>query len=275
MKTNNQIQGYLLNFAKSTGLNYLYQQDIISPSRDEISFVLVGSAATGLCRENSDVDLALVCDEEIYKIISSNTPWDKERPSEIIIKDVRLHYYGISFEKILSKLSDLDDIAFYIYLNVVILEDKKNKYQEEILDKFKNNYEVRKQRIEGKMDMLLRRSKALNYAIEYNDRLVIAKIVLEIMNLILKVIALLDDVQFDPRKRLYNTALTGTLGQNLSGEIRQIFHFLDCLGEKELEKDNKLSGLPDHIQVINNKICSEAEKQKFRVGLEKPDHRHL
>lgn len=54
MKANNQIQKHLLNFAKTTGLNYLYDLNIISPYRDEISFVLVGSAATGLWGEKPD-----------------------------------------------------------------------------------------------------------------------------------------------------------------------------------------------------------------------------
>lgn len=42
-------------------------------------FILVTSAATGLCAPNSEVHVAIICDKEIYHIISEETTWGEGR----------------------------------------------------------------------------------------------------------------------------------------------------------------------------------------------------
>jgi predicted nucleotidyltransferase len=197
------IQDCLLRHARHKCLPYLLGLPELQPYLDEITFILVGSVATGLCTERSDIDIALVCDFSIYDKISIGTEWGANRPSEVLIDGIQLHYYGISFAEIEHRLVEQDDIAIYVYSNAVVLCDPLDGYSR--LFGFKSdNGLLRKQRIEGKLDMALRRLRALNFCIDNEeDVLNIAAICLELIRLLLKIIALLDNVQFDPRKRFF------------------------------------------------------------------------
>ncbi len=102
-----KIQSELQEYAKSKCLPYLLDLPRFASSIEQLSFIIVGSVATGLCEENSDIDIAIVCDGEIYETISYETQWDSGRPSETRMDGIQLHYYGITFEKIESRTSEL------------------------------------------------------------------------------------------------------------------------------------------------------------------------
>ena len=254
------VQERLQKFARSVALPYLMELPKIKPHAANLSFVLVGSAAAGLCREDSDVDIAIVCDKATCEYVSEGQSWSEGRPSEIAIQGTQLHYYAISFEQIEAKMAVLDDGALYLYGNAIIISDPSRRY-ERLLSRLKElGSETRKERLEGKLDMLLRRMRALESCASMGDELVTAEVYLEVIRHTLKIIALLDDVPFNPRKRLFNTALAGKLGRRFEDDLRRL-----------LSRFDDISGLKRIVRVL----CDEAEGQGFKVGLGEPDRRQM
>lgn len=270
-----KIQSELQEHAKSRCLPYLLNLPKFAASIEQLSFIIVGSVATGLCEENSDVDIAIVCDEGTYETISYDTRWDSGRPSQTRIDGVQLHYYGITFEKIESRLSELDDVYLYVYNNTVILRDPQDRYVQWLHDISFHTPEIRKQRIQGKLDMLIRRSRGLGPVMSERDILCIGRLCLETITLCLKVIALLDDVPFDPRKRLFRTALKGRIGQQIEDRVRHMFSSIGNLGQLNEDSDFISFDFPGMMNEMINTLSEKAHKQGFQVGLEKLDGRHL
>ena len=269
------VQSRLIEFAKSSCLPYLLRLPGVAPHIDRIAFILVGSVATGLCRKDSDVDIALVCDNDIYKAISVGYEWNKGRPSEARIEDIQLHYYGIRLDEIKTRLRELDDVYLYVYSNTIVLQDTGNRYTRSLGGFLSSVPEIRGKRIEGKLDMLLRRSRALQHCLAERDILTIGKVCLELITICLKLTALLDDVPFDPRKRLFKTAMSGKLGQCLQERVRDIFSGLGNLGQLKTDSDFVSFELPDKFKDIIRLLSQETRTQGFCVGLEKPDRRHM
>jgi predicted nucleotidyltransferase len=152
-----ELQANLERFARDRCLPYLVVLPRFRSYRDRLSFVLIGSVATGLCNEASDIDIAIVCDEGIYNAISQNTVWSKRRPTEVHLDGVQLHYYATTFEEILKGVEELDDIRLYVYGIFIPLRDPDSQYTERMGALFSNNSEIRKLRLEAKLDMLIRR----------------------------------------------------------------------------------------------------------------------
>lgn len=268
-------QSRLQGIAITKCLPYLFDMPIFRPYLDRLSFVLVGSAATGLAGESSDIDIAIVCDEETYKAISGEMSWDEGRPSEMKMNGIQLHYYAITFDAIERRLRELDDVYLYVYGSALVLRDTGDRYRQ-LLDGLDSRVpEVRRQRLEGKLDMLMRRSRALRSSLVEGDIMTIGRICLELIALCLKVTALLDDIPFDPRKRLFRTALRGRLGQQVEGKTYDLFSCLGTLGK--MRDGSGLAGFafPDVLDEVVNGLSEEASRQGFRVGLEGPDRRHI
>lgn len=265
-----EVQARLLEFARNEALPYLVQHPKFAEYVDRLSFILVGSSATGLCRPDSDVDIAIVCEKELYDEISKGTRWQEGRPSQEIINGIQLHYYAVSFESIEEKFIQLDDLYLYVYSNCIFLQDANDQYLKRVKAKDSKTEEVRRARIEGKLDMLLRRSKVLELCIKNNeDILAITEMCVEVIKLSLKVSALLDNIDFEPRKRLFNTALSGKTGRIIEAKIRQLFNTIGLIGaSKESIK------FPNELTEIISELSKEAQRQGFKVGLEKPDRRH-
>lgn len=266
----NEVQTRLLEFARNEALPYLVGHPKFVNYIDRLSFILVGSSATGLCRPDSDVDIAVVCEKELYDKISKETRWQEGKPSQKIINGIQLHYYAVSFESIGKRFNQLDDLYLYVYSNCIILQDANNQYIKKIKAKDSKIAEIRRARIEGKLDMLLRRSKVLESCIKNNeDILVITEICFEVIKLSLKVTALLDNIDFEPRKRLFSTALSGKTGCIMETKIRQLFNVIGLIG---VSKENIKS--PNELTEIISELSKEAQRQGMKVGLEKPDRRH-
>lgn len=266
----NEVQTRLLEFARNEALPYLTQHPKFVEYVGRLSFILVGSSATGLCRPDSDVDVAVVCEKELYDKISMETRWQEGRPSQEIINGIQLHYYAISFETIEERFNQLDDLYLYVYSNCIILQDANNQYIKRIKSKNSSVTEIKRARTEGKLNMLLRRSKVLELCIKNNeDTLAITEILFEIIKLSLKVTALLDNIDFEPRKRLFNTALSGRTGRILEDKIRHLFYSIGLIG---VSMENMKS--PNELAEIISELSKEAQRQGLKVGLEKPDRRH-
>ena len=118
------IKEKLRKFTFEIAFPYIIQQPIIQNYFENLCFLLVGSAATGLCSEKSDVDICILCTQDIFEIISINTRWLEGRPTETMIDGIQLHYYAISIENVIDKIKKLDDVAHYVYGNAIVIKDK-------------------------------------------------------------------------------------------------------------------------------------------------------
>ncbi len=273
MNSMNECQSRLLEFAKGRCLTHLMALPCFSAHLERLSFVVVGSVATGLCHEGSDIDIAVICDTSLYEVVSAGMTWGSGRPSEVEIEGRQVHYYATSLGEIDRGLRQLDDTYLYTYGNAVILRDPGHQFADCVAWVQKQAESVRRDRIEGKLDMLLRRSRALQQCLVAGDVLMIARVAIELVTRCAKLAGLLDDIQFDPRKQLLATALQGTLGRRLRNQIGDLLSSLGTLGEMK-DRDN-LTGwrFPALLDGVTESLCAEASRQGFRVGLARPDER--
>lgn len=219
------IQEKLMKFVYETAFPFIIRQPNIENFSDDISFLLVGSTATGLCSEYSDVDICLLCPQDVFDKISMNTNWVNGRPTEIIIEGIQLHYYAISVDTIINKIKSMDDITFYIYRTAIALNDNSGMFIR-IQELIENN-DLNKNRKIAAFDILTRRNRALKQVLsQEKDPIIRLRMSLEIIEHLLKAIALTDNLQFDIRKRLYITALLGQHGQNLKCNINNLFSLM-------------------------------------------------
>jgi predicted nucleotidyltransferase len=268
------MQSRLLHLAESKCLSFLIELRQFKPFLQQLSFLLVGSVATGLCREDSDIDIAAICEKDIFAEISKNTRWVEGIPTETMIDDVQFHYYATTFNEIEKKLKEQDDMYMYVYGYAKILKDPKNAFNK-FIGKYKpNDPEIRRQRIEGKADMLNRRTKALNYALETQDLFGITEICKELIALSLKIVALLDDVPFEPRKRLFQTCLHGQLGQQIKPEIKQLFTDMGAIGQLEEKDDFKNFVFLQSLKKVATLLLDNCKLHGFSTGLLHANYRH-
>ena len=204
---------------------FLSNLPVFRPYAERACFLLVGSAATGLCEEGSDVDIAVVCDADVYEKVSEGQPWAEGRPSQEILDGTQLHYFAVDCDEIERRLKQLDDLWLYLYSHAIVLRDTTGLWASRFAALLAQMPEVRRTRVEGKLDMLRRRSSVLA---EVPDIHALAAVCLENISLCLKVIGLLDDVAFDPRKRMFATALQGNLGRRLEPQIRELYEALQA-----------------------------------------------
>ena len=149
------IQEKLISFAFDKAYPYIVEQPVIKDHLSKISFILVGSAATGLCNADSDVDICLICDQKSYDTISIGTRWLDGRPTEVIIDGTQLHYYGISTENLNQKISDMDNLTLYVYRNAIVINDAAGQYKQ-IAERI-NDPDSCSKRLSREVDMLGRR----------------------------------------------------------------------------------------------------------------------
>jgi predicted nucleotidyltransferase len=263
----------LRSIAKSKCLPHLLALPRLAPSAGRLSMVLVGSAATGLCQDGSDIDIAVVCDSMTYEAIASGTTWAAGKPAEDEIGGVQLHYYGVEFDAIQAKLRDLDDLALYVYGNAVVLWDPEGRYEEQFHWLSEQAEDIRRKRIEGKLDMLSRRTRALVSLLAEGDILTVARVCLELITRCLKLAALLDGIPFDPRKRLFVSALTGDTGRRVEPDLRRLLACVGDLANLRKSGDFAAFAFPPILRSVVDILSDEGGKQGFQVGLDAPDRR--
>lgn len=225
-------QERLLAFARETAYPYMMNLPFYTQYADDISVLLVGSVATGLCRETSDVDICLLCGETSYEDISKGTGWGTGQPTEVVIDGTQIHYYAVSFQKLKKRILGYEDAAFYLYGNAVLFNDNSGFYSKimELID----DDNIKAIRKEKALDMLVRRNRALKQILKYEkDPILRITVGLELIGHLLKMIALSDGVPFDKRKRFYTTALVGDLGKQLKPRIGIMISSLGKIGNWE------------------------------------------
>lgn len=216
------VQEKLISFAFEKAYPYIIEQPAIKDYLSEISFILVGSSATGLCNEDSDVDICLLCNQEVYDVISVGTKWKEGRPTEVILEGTQLHYYAASVDELDNKIADLDDRACYVYGNAIEIKDIAGWYKH-IAEQI-HSQELLKARFDKEYDMLRRRFGAVSQVLAKDtDPMVRLRLSAEIIERLLKCVALYDGREYDPRKRLYRTALLGVTGSKLKPYVDTLF----------------------------------------------------
>ncbi len=256
-------------------LPYLLALSRLAQYSSQLSFVLVGSVATGLCREGSDIDIAVVCEPEVYDAIARDTPWAAGRPCETEIDGVQLHYYAITVGTIESKLRELDDVALHIYGSAVVLWDPECRYRKQFAWVTEYAEQVRRERIEGKLDMLFRRARGLEQCLATGDVLTVGSVCLELITRCLKVAGLLDSVAFDPRKRLFVTATAGAVGRLVDPELRRLLACIGELAEIREPSDFATFGFVPILRNVLDVLAKEGRRQGLQIGLEAPDRRQM
>lgn len=248
-------QEKLYKFATETAYPYILQLPFYLEYREKISILLVGSTATGLCTDTSDVDICLLCKEQIFNDISEGTNWVNGRPTEILIDDIQLHYYAIGYEAIEKKILEYDDISFYVYGNAIALNDNSGLYSK--IKNIINDDEIKIKRKNKAIDMLSRRNRALKQILsKESDPILRINIGLEIIELILTAAALLDSVQFDRRKRFYTTALSGKIGNKIIGKVDTLINILSNIGKID-DSENSCIFMQIVDECINSMQCHE------------------
>lgn len=220
------IQQKLTAFAFEKAYPYIMARPEIAARRRAFSVLLVGSAATGLCTERSDVDICLLCDQKTYMELADGKRWLEGRPTEVILDGTQLHYYAVSSDTLYQKVRDLDDVTFYVYKNAVVMDDACGRYRE--LSERICGESIQILRLQKALDMLGRRRRALHQVLrEQPDPITRIDLAAELLKRLIKCIALYDRCEFDARKRLYQTALLGPTGKLLKPEVD---HMLTLLG---------------------------------------------
>lgn len=259
------IRNRLLRFAETVCVPHLLEHPRLKPYADEVSLVLVGSVATGLCSPGSDVDIAIVCGADAYAAIAEGTKWREGRPSEEILDGTQLHYYGVTYDDIRGAFGELDDMAIGMYASGRVLHDPGGRYAR-FVETLPAGLGLRRRRVARKLDHLARRSRGLASALEYGDPLVIGRVYLEVIGICLALTALLDDVPFDPRKRLFRSALRGPVGKRLEPRIRRMFGVLGSLGEFDAPSNSACVEYLGPLKELTDTLSKEAARLELVDG---------
>ena len=117
----------LLVFAKFFACPYVLNLDAVKPFTKDVRIILVGSLATGVNHEQSNVDLCILCKRKVAAEIDKEIHWTGNNCTELTIDGVRTRYYIAELETVLNELNNHDDMAYYLYANAIALDDAAQK----------------------------------------------------------------------------------------------------------------------------------------------------
>jgi hypothetical protein len=235
----------MLRFAESLCAPHLLQLPRFSPCADRLILLAVGSVADGFCNERSDIDIAVVTDDVTYQEIATGTEWSQGKPSEATVDGMPVHFYGTTLSEIKERLAALEDFAIYSYLSARVLRDPHGEYAA-MIDALDLD-DMRARRTERSAADLTRRLTVFDKQPSSYDPLTLTALAAELTKLLVRTIALLDDVPFDPRKRPVLTGLSGQLGDELKPEILALF---GTLAELEQPDAGPQWSLPVRLRAI-------------------------
>lgn len=263
----------LVYVSRSKVLPYLAGLPLFAPRAEELAFVLTGTVPTELFRVEGDVDMAIVIETELHDKLAEEPDWQANHSGETRLGALRVRHQTTTFDTIEENVRQLSDSYIYDYGNSVVLYDPHGHYGELLGRVTAALPELRRQRLEGKLDLLRRRYWMLEAALRDRDVLAAAGLGLELLRLAAKVTALLDDVPFNPRRHLFLTALSGRLGYRLERAFRIFLLQIGQLSELRPDTDVSRLDLPVRLAGLINTLSEEARGQEFRVELDRPDHR--
>ncbi|MCL6580779.1 MAG: hypothetical protein K6U08_04080 [Firmicutes bacterium] len=282
------VRSPVLEFLQTRAVPVLRQSPLFAPHDATLAYAAVGAAAWGLAGAEADLEVAVLADDVTYDALAADPGWATARAeprgdprreplgelwSEVRVDGFPVRYVCSTRSRVEAAIQALDDVAVFRYARAVPLYDPTGRcarLAESLLPRLS---EVRKQRLEGKLDLLRRRFANLEAAIRQRDVVGSSTIALEMVVLVIKVTALLDDVPFDPRRHLLAHGLAGRLGYRLEEDIRQLFPHLGDLGRLSVNTDPVTFRFPVRVAAIISVLSEEARRQGFRVGLQRPDPR--
>ena len=242
------IHEELLMFAKETAYPYLLSLPLVADYKDEISVLLVGSVAKGLCTEASDVDMCFLCHNPMQKIITQDYTVMCDEPATVEIDGKQLSYWAIGYEYLVDQLFCFDEIRFDAYGNAIALNDNSGLYAK-VKDLIFNE-ELFSKRKEITITTLLEENNELKQVFETSrDPVYRTKSALHVIELLLKAIALSDHILYDPRKRLYTTSLAGKLGIELTDRVDNLIDSLTNISRGDNDKIQR-----EFIQIVTDCI---------------------
>jgi len=224
-----ELRATLLELARTRCVDYIRRQPPMA-GREDLSYVVVGPVATGLVTSLSGIDIAVMGDRGVLESLAEDPAWNGGRPWDTILDGAPLKYYCIAYDQVEQGLRELRDSYFYHYANGIVVHDPTGKCSEFMTTVRSALPELRRQRLEGKLDMLRRRFSAMETAFRYRDVMAAAALCVEMVTMAIKVTALLDDVPFDPRNQLFFCGLAGRVGYQVEGIIRKL---IGHIGELE------------------------------------------
>jgi hypothetical protein len=181
-----------------------------------------------------------------------------------------VHYYAIPIVNIERRLRNLNDEYLYTYSTAVVVHDPSSIWAGlELL--LATNPAIRAARVQGKLDMLVRRRHVLERCFADQDPVVVAKVCLELTVLASKACALLDDVPFDPRKRLFSAVRSGPTGTHASHDIMAM---LESLGRCAVGSGDAQTLYESAVDRVISLLKEVASSQGLAVSLDRPDPRH-
>jgi hypothetical protein len=240
-----------LAFARTVGLDHVLGLPQLNGRRHDFSCVLVGSTATGFLHEGSDVDIAVVCDEAAQGAIGSDRAWEYGDGIERMLDSISLHCYLETFENIAGRVAALDDRIIYLYSTGIPLHDPAGRYAAWAAQQFGLASGLHERRLAARLTLIEDAAAALPATRETGDPFAVTQACLELLGSCLRLTALIDAIPFDPRKRLFTTALAGPLGRRLERDFRAALAELSGIAELSAGQQpvmSSLSGLIDRLR---------------------------
>lgn len=245
-----EIQEKLYTFAKFVACPYVRNLDAVRPHLYNVSIVLVGSVATGICSEKSDVDLCVLCTRKIYNEIFPLIEWNSGKYMELTISGIKTRYYLGCIEDVCDGLLKNDDLIFYLYNYAKVLDDISGAYKN--LRKFIAEQQIIAKRKKHVNNSMIKRRRALTkYLDMYTDpfgRLMVAQ---DTIRTLLRAIASYDNIPFDPKKHPYHTALAGSTGSVLKPCINDLLNSIP-----RIIKDGDEVARKEFIMLVDNCISA-------------------
>lgn len=227
-----QIKDKFVTFAKFLACPYVLNLDAVKPYVNEVSIILVGSVATGICNPSSDVDLCIMCPRETYNKIAPCLDRNAGKYMEMSISGVKTRYYMEAIEDIVEGLNKLDDLTFYLYNFAIPLDDVSGAYKN--MQKYISDQHLVARRKEHVFRSMLRRRRALSlYLDSYKDPFGRITMAHDLIKAILRAIAVYDNLPYDPKKHPYQTALSGPTGQFLQPCIDELMSYISRISRAE------------------------------------------
>lgn len=245
-----EIQEKLYTFARFVACPYVRNLDAVKPHLYNLSIILVGSVATGICSEKSDVDLCILCTRKVYNEIFPKIEWNSGKYMELTISGIKTRYYLECIEDICDGLLKNDDLMFYLYNYAKILDDISGAYKN--LRKFIVEQQITAKRKKHVNNSMIKRRRALTkYLDMYTDPFGRLMVVQDTIRTLLRAIASYDNIPFDPKKHPYHTALAGSTGTVLKPCIDDLLNSIP-----RVINDGDESARKEFIMLVDNCISA-------------------
>lgn len=227
-----QIKDKFVTFAKFLACPYVLNLDAVKPYVNQVSILLVGSVATGICNPSSDVDICILCKRDVYDQINPLIEWNAGKYMEMSISGVKTRYYLEVLEDVIEGLNKLDDLMFYLYTFAIPLDDVSGAYKN--LQKYIYDQQLIAKRKKHVFRSMVRRRRTLSSYLEsYKDPFGRITVAYDILKAVLRAIAVYDNLPFDPKKHPYQTALSGQTGKFLQPCIDELIPCISRISRPE------------------------------------------